>query len=90
MKNFKEVKNQVEKFGIFNILSALSSFSAKTDENSNDKNDIGETNSNSEKTPRDVSSVGIFTGEERKNKMLDILIKHDEISKRIDKKKPLR
>ena len=29
---------------------------------------------------------GIFSGEERKKKMLEVLLKHEQISKRIDKK----
>lgn len=77
----------MEKFGIFNILSALSALSAQNRENSATDSEKMENNSPIVEEKTDAENVGIFTSEERKNKMLEVLTKHDEISKRIDKKK---
>lgn len=71
----------MEKFGIFNILSALGNLSEES---------RGEAAQTADKPAAQTDEappapVGIFTGEERMNKMLGVLERHEQISKRIDK-----
>lgn len=75
----------MEKFGIFNILSALGNLAEEK----------GETAKKEESAPAPPATApaeraGIFTGEERMNKMLGVLERHDQISRRIDSRKPPR
>ena len=69
----------MEKFGIFNILSALNSL---TSQSGNQKKE--EESKPPKKTEKgDVFNPPIY--QMNSKPMLDILAKHDEISKRIDK-----
>ena len=76
----------MEKFGIFNILSALGNLTQEKNGDTAQKNDASPAEKdNRENIP--PSQPGIFTDEERMHKMLDVLERHDRISRRIDQKK---
>lgn len=74
----------MEKFGIFNILSALGNLTEEARQDAPET--VNPPPAQSCKTQgAPVSEPGIFTGEERMNKMLSVLERHEQISKRIDK-----
>ena len=74
----------MEKFGIFNILSALNKL---TDDANGETAAQSDAPAAPQSAPAQTPNVptGIFTGEERMNKMLDVLARHELISKRIEK-----
>ncbi len=92
----------MEKFGIFNLLSALADLSSQKKDaqeyeepqpaGPNETRDFPAANvsakedASAEETPRAFDS-GIFTAEQRKMRMMNILERHDSISRRIDTKK---
>ncbi len=76
----------MEKFGIFNILSALCNLAEEKGETAKKE----EESAPAPPAPAPAERAGIFTGEERMNKMLSVLERHDMISRRIDSRKPPR
>jgi len=76
----------MEKFGIFNILSALNSLTSNGSSNKTDS----ETTENKQQTQKkaetnaDLQPPQYFLSSKP---MLDIIARHEEISKRIDKNK---
>jgi len=86
VKNFTEEQKKVEKFGIFNILSALGNLAEEKGETAKKE----EESAPAPPAPAPAERAGIFTGEERMNKMLSVLERHDMISRRIDSRKPPR
>lgn len=77
----------MEKFGIFNILSALSDSLAKSEDSDKKDGAAGREKEEPERPATAGPRAGIFTPEERANRMIGILERHERISKNIDRKK---
>lgn len=73
----------MEKFGIFNILSALSGLTPK-EEPQQPANDQPQPAPEQENVHK---QSGIFTPDERANRAIGILERHEQIARKIDRKK---